>query len=52
EFTMENTKKFGSVFRMHMHGDVATVVGSQDAPEIFNHPSLSFLASQGKVCYV
>ncbi|OBZ87918.1 Ent-kaurene oxidase [Choanephora cucurbitarum] len=48
KFTIENTRRFGSVFRMHMHGDIATVVGSKDAPEVFNHPSLSFSASQGK----
>lgn len=34
---------------MHIHGAVNTVVGAQDAPEVFNHPELSFTASQAKV---
>jgi len=40
------TEKWGSTFRMHLHGDVVTVVGAKDASEVFNHSQLSFLASR------
>jgi hypothetical protein len=34
---------------MHLHGDLITVVGAEDAPQVFHHPGLSFTASQFKV---
>jgi hypothetical protein len=34
---------------MHLHGQWVTVVGADDAPEVFTHPSLSFLAGQIEV---
>lgn len=34
---------------MHLHGEVVTVVGSEDALEVFNHPYLSFPESTTKV---
>lgn len=43
------TEKWGSTFRMHLHGDVVTVVGAKDASEVFNHSQLSFLASRNRV---
>ncbi|CEP17038.1 hypothetical protein [Parasitella parasitica] len=48
KFAKTNSEKFGSVFRMHFHGAVTTVVGAKDAPEIFNNPDLSFLASKNR----
>ncbi|CAO0790883.1 unnamed protein product [Mucor circinelloides] len=42
------TEKWGSTFRMHLHGDVVTVVGAKDASEVFNHSQLSFLASRNR----
>lgn len=50
QFVKINTEKFGSVFRMHLHGAVTTVVGAKDAPEVFNNPHLNFVASQNRVC--
>ncbi|KAI8054196.1 cytochrome P450 [Gilbertella persicaria] len=47
-FTRQFTEKYGSVFRMHLHGDLVTVVGAGEADEVFHHPDLSFLASQSK----
>lgn len=35
---------------MHLHGAITTIVGAKDAPEVFNNPHLSFLASQNRVC--
>ncbi|KAG0741928.1 hypothetical protein G6F23_007208 [Rhizopus arrhizus] len=46
EFTKKYSEKYGSVFRMHLHGQIVTVVGADDAPEVFTHPDLSFLAAQ------
>ncbi|RCH83888.1 hypothetical protein CU097_004950 [Rhizopus azygosporus] len=46
EFTKKWSKKYGSAFKMHLHGQWVTVVGADDAPEVFTHPSLSFLAGQ------
>lgn len=43
------TEKWGSTFRMHLHGDLITVVGAKDAPNVFNHSQLSFLASKNRV---
>lgn len=43
------TEKWGSTFRMHLHGDVVTVVGAKDAPGVFSHSQLSFLASKNRV---
>lgn len=34
---------------MHMHGRLSTVVGAEDAPEVFGNPMLSFMASQARV---
>ncbi|KAI8638058.1 cytochrome P450 [Parasitella parasitica] len=48
KFAKINTEKFGSVFRMHFHGAVTTVVGAKDAPEVFNNPDLSFIASKNR----
>ncbi|KAL0136700.1 cytochrome P450 CYP5213 [Mucor lusitanicus] len=42
------TEKWGPTFRMHLHGDLVTVVGANDAPEVFNNPQLSFLASNSR----
>jgi hypothetical protein len=52
EFTKSNTDKYGSVFHMHMHGTINTVVGAQDAPEVFTNPDLSFTESQAKVSFL
>lgn len=49
EFTKKYSEKYGSVFRMHLHGQIVTVVGADDAPEVFTHPDLSFLAAQVEV---
>ncbi|ORE09234.1 hypothetical protein BCV72DRAFT_69118 [Rhizopus microsporus var. microsporus] len=49
EFTKKWSKKYGSAFKMHLHGQWVTVVGADDAPEAFTHPSLSFLAGQAEV---
>ncbi|ORE15752.1 hypothetical protein BCV71DRAFT_184778, partial [Rhizopus microsporus] len=49
EFTKKWSKKYGSAFKMHLHGQWVTVVGADDAPEVFTHPSLSFLAGQVEV---
>ncbi|KAG1460277.1 hypothetical protein G6F46_000905 [Rhizopus delemar] len=46
EFTKKHSEKYGSVFHMHLHGQIITVVGADDAPEAFTHPDLSFLAGQ------
>ncbi|GAN02000.1 cytochrome P450 [Mucor ambiguus] len=42
------TEKWGPTFRMHLHGDLITVVGAKDAPEVFSHSQLSFLASNNR----
>ncbi|CAO3655905.1 unnamed protein product [Mucor hiemalis] len=47
-FTRSKTAEYGSLFYMHMHGQLTTVVGAEDAPEVFNNPMLSFTASQSK----
>ena len=49
-FTVSKTAEYGSVFNMHLHGQLSTIVGAEDAPEVFNNPELSFLASQARVC--
>ncbi|EIE85912.1 hypothetical protein RO3G_10622 [Rhizopus delemar RA 99-880] len=49
EFTKKHSEKYGSVFHMHLHGQIITVVGADDAPEAFTHPDLSFLAGQVEV---
>lgn len=49
EFTKKYSEKYGSVFHMHLHGQIITVVGADDAPEVFTHPDLSFLAAQVEV---
>ncbi|KAI9254892.1 cytochrome P450 [Sporodiniella umbellata] len=47
-FTKKCSEEYGSVFRMHLHGEMVTVVGAEDASEVFMHPDLSFLAGQGE----
>ncbi|KAK4521511.1 serine/threonine-protein kinase HAL4/sat4 [Mucor velutinosus] len=42
------TEKWGPTFRLHLHGDLVTVVGAKDVPEVFNHSQLSFLASNSR----
>lgn len=46
EFTKKYSEKYGSVFRMHLHGQIVIVVGADHASEVFTHPNLSFLAGQ------
>lgn len=49
EFTKKYSEKYGSVFRMHLHGQIVIVVGADHASEVFTHPNLSFLAGQVEV---
>lgn len=51
KLTEKLTNTFGPRFRIHFHGAIVTVVGADDATEVFSHPDLSFVKSQEKVNY-
>ncbi|KAG0163763.1 hypothetical protein DFQ28_009719 [Apophysomyces sp. BC1034] len=48
KFVQEVTEKYGNVFRVNLFGQMVTVVGADNAHEVFTHPDMSFLASQRK----
>ncbi|KAF7727491.1 hypothetical protein EC973_007469 [Apophysomyces ossiformis] len=48
KFVQDVTAKYGSVFRVNLFGNLVTVVGGDQAHEVFTHPNLSFLESQRK----
>ncbi|KAI9254888.1 cytochrome P450 [Sporodiniella umbellata] len=42
EFVKRWSEKYGSLFRVHLHGGLKTVVGGEDAVEVLKHPGLNF----------
>ncbi|KAG0186666.1 hypothetical protein DFQ28_007477, partial [Apophysomyces sp. BC1034] len=48
QFAKDAAERYGNVFRVNLFGQMVTVVGGEDAREIYRHPDMSLAESQQK----